>query len=107
MNDLPQKAVAFEQLQLDFENGFMFVEGSSTVGEKNYTNRFLIHSGYGGTILYDDQFVVANKIGEKLEIIDEKELKDAYGNVLKTKKATLPSFNFGQEALTNIPCRFF
>jgi hypothetical protein len=35
--------------------------------------------------LFDDKFVIESKIGEQIRIIDEKELKDSHGNVLKTK----------------------
>ena len=51
----------------------MFIEGTSRVGGIDYTNHFLIHSGYGGTILYDDQFVEKSKIGEQIEITAEQE----------------------------------
>ena len=55
----------------------------------------MIHSGYGGSILYDDNFSAENSLGEQIKIIDEKELKDSYGNVLKTKKGILPKFTIG------------
>ena len=71
----------------------MFLEGIIKIGEVGYKNRFLIHSGYGGTLLFDNEFVEANNLGTQLEIIDEKVLKDSYGNSLKTKKAILNSLN--------------
>lgn len=104
---LPNKITTYQKLPLFFEDDFMFIEGISEIGDVTYKNKFLIHSGYGGTILYDDQFVADSKIGEKIEITDEKELKDSYGNVLKTKKGTLAKFMIGDKVLENIPVGFF
>ena len=104
---LPNKIREYEKLQLMYENGFMFIEGTSRVGDQNYSNRFLIHSGYGGTILYDDKFVEESKIGDQIEIIEEQELKDSYGNILKTKKGSLPRFTIGAEEFKDIPVGFF
>jgi hypothetical protein len=104
---LPEKTGEFEKLPLVFESGFMFIEGSSRVGGKDYANRFLIHSGYGGTILYDDQFVENSKIGEQIAITAEQELKDSYGNILKTKKGTLPRFAIGKVVFKDISVGFF
>lgn len=106
-NSLPSKAKSYHASALQYENGFLFIEGTSKIGSNKIKNRFLIHSGYGGSILYDDEFVKANGLGQQLSIIDEKELKDSYGNVLKTKKATLPLFAIGGKKLRNIPVGFF
>ena len=104
---LPEKAKQFDEFKLIVENGFLFIEGGSDIGGKIYMNRFLIHSGYGGTILYDDQFTLDSQIGSQLSIIDEKELKDSYGNVITTKKAMLPRFNIGDILFEDIPVGFF
>jgi len=51
--------------------------------------------------------VAASKIGAELLIVDEKELTDSYGNVLKTKKAILPIFKIGAKEFEAIPVGFF
>ena len=104
---LPSKAKNFEKLKLTFENEMMFVEGNVSIGVNNYKNKFLIHSGYAGTILFDDQFVTNNKLSEQLKVIGEKQLKDSFGNILKTKKAILPFFVIGYLKLDSIPVGFF
>lgn len=70
----------------------MFVEAGCEVGGKLLVNRFLIHSGYSGSILLDDQFTAANKIDGQLKIVDQKALKDSFGNVLMTKKSGIAIF---------------
>lgn len=104
---LPEKIKEFVKTPLIYENESMFIKGKSAIKGINYENRFLIHSGYGGTILFDDQFVLESKIGEKIDIIAEKELRDSYGNVLKTKKGNLPAFEIGGISFENIPIGFF
>ena len=104
---LPEAITGFEKLPLRYQNGFMFIDGVSTVGEQIYPNQFLIHSGYGGTILYDDQFVSESKIGLHINITDEQELKDSYGNAIKTKKGSLPNLTIGTESFNDIPVGFF
>lgn len=104
---LPPKVANYVKTPLILDNGFMFLEGVSTIGGQAYKNRFLVHSGYGGTILYDDQFVAESEIGAQIEITDQKELKDSYGNVLTTNKGKLPLFSIGSLDFENIPVGFF
>ena len=104
---LPKKAKRFDKLAIDYSNGSLFVEGKSFVGKKALSNKFLIHSGYGGAVLYDDGFSNANQLGEQLEILAESALKDSYGNTLKTKKAELPAFKLGDQKFKKVPVGFF
>jgi hypothetical protein len=104
---LPEKISEYDKTELIYEDEFMFIEGTSTIDGKDYENRFLIHSGYGGTVLYDDEFVAQTQIGSLIKITDEKDLKDSYGNVLKTKKGSLPQFTLGNEILADLTVGFF
>lgn len=104
---LPPHLKKYQKLKLTFEDDLMFIEASSNVGDTVLKNQFLIHSGYSGGILLDDQFAHDHQLGAKLKITGEKELKDSYGNVLKTKKAILPSLQIGQEKLVDVPVGFF
>ncbi len=104
---LPKIDKTCQQLALVYENEEMFVEAGFTIDKTMYKNKFLIHSGYSGAVLLDDQFANENKLGEKLKIVGEKSLKDSYGNILKTKKAILPVLKIGKEELTDVPAAFF
>lgn len=104
---LPETTTSYEELPLTINHGMMFLSGSSLVGDLLISNNFLIHSGYGGAILYDDQFVADHQLGQFIEITDEQELKDSYGNILKTKKGTLEEFRIGNEVFSNVPVGFF
>ncbi|QIP14427.1 hypothetical protein G8759_18275 [Spirosoma aureum] len=106
-NSLPAKAATFEKLNLTNENGNLFLVAGCEIGGQLFRNKFLLHSGYSGTILLDDKFTDESKIDEKVKIIAEKELKDSFGNLLKTKRGILPSFSIGSVKLSNVPVGFF
>jgi hypothetical protein len=104
---LPRKARKYGQLRLVFENDLMFMEAACQTGKGTFTNKFLLHSGYSGALLLDDRFVADHQLGKILETVGEKELKDSYGNVLKTKKTILPALEIGRQKLLNVPAGFF
>lgn len=106
-SSLPENITGYEKLPLHSEDGFMFIEAISRVGGKDYPNRFLIHTGYGGSILYADQFVKESEIGSHINITSEQSLKDSYGNTIQTKKGELPYLSIGQMAFENISVGFF
>lgn len=106
-SELPAKTKKYQKEKLLFENDMMFLEGNCLIGNSLVSNKFLIHSGYSGGILFDDTFAGNNKLDEKLTITAEKELKDSFGNVLKTKKAIVPKFMLGNEVLQEVPVGFF
>lgn len=105
---LPKLERGFVEYKLLFQNHMMFLEGALDLGEDEELElQMLIHSGYSGTLLLDDVFVSKHKVGEKLAVISEGELKDSFGNVLKTKKATLPKLAVGGTEFLEMPVGFF
>ncbi|WP_080054820.1 aspartyl protease family protein [Spirosoma aerolatum] len=104
---LPSKITQYEKLKLIVANDMLFLEAHCMVGNQTLKNQFLIHSGYSGAILLDDQFVAEHKLDDVLNVISEKELKDSFGNVIKTQKAILPGLTIGSQPLANVPVGFF
>lgn len=104
---LPKQATDYEKLNLEFRRTAMFLETISEVEGKEYPNKMLIHSGFGGTLLYDDVFANEHQLGEQLPIISESSLLDSHGNTLKTKKAVLPLLSIGDTKFPEIPVGFF
>ena len=103
---LPEKVSTFQKFICRQNRSSLFIEGELRIGDEAIANEFMIHSGFGGTILLDDEFVRKNKL-DRLETISESELKDSFGNVLKTKKVILPQLSFGNSSFPNIPIGFF
>ena len=104
---MPVLSEEFEKTDLTFYRSSMFLEGEIELGGQVIKNKFMIHSGYSGTILFDDEFVAAHELGGQLKTLSESELKDSYGNVLKTKKSLLPTLRFGTTLFSNIPAGMF
>lgn len=104
--ELPGELRAYSKLDLIIENESMYIEGVCIKDGKAYENRFLIHSGYGGTLLLDNEFASESKMNT-LKIIDQSELKDSYGRVLKKKKAILPEFDLETFDFKALPIGFF
>jgi hypothetical protein len=104
---LPAKTKHYTKLKAEFKDDKLFVEAVCNTDSQTITNRFMLHSGYSGSLLLDDQFVASNKLGDQLKVIDTKEMKDAFGNIMKLQKAILPRFILGNTTLTNVPAGFF
>ena len=104
---LPEKLSSWERLAITIEDGMMFVNGKIHHGENTITQRFMIHSGYSGFALLDDEFVAKHKYVNELDIIDESELTDSGGNQIKTRKSSLPQFSLGSTEFRNVPVSFF
>ena len=92
---------------MEIRNDLMFVTGKMELRDKSINHQFLVHSGYGGTILLDDEFAKQHQLASDLKIISESQLRDSFGNVLKTKKARLPKMSFGNSGFSDLPVNFF
>lgn len=89
------------------EHNSMYAVSALFLNDKYVAHEFLIHSGYGGTLILDSQFKKSNPSLSNLTILDTKELKDSFGNSIFTKKVTLDSFtSFGQE-FKDFPISYF
>lgn len=104
---MPEVDKSYQKTDLLFRRNGMYLDTKYKIDGKDYDNIVLIHSGYGGTILLDNHYVITNGISEKLSLISESQLKDSYGNILKTKKVKLPYLAVGDEVFTEIPISFF
>ncbi len=97
----------FQKLPIEQEDDLLFVQATSTVGDSSLTHRFLLHTGYNGTLLYDDAFTQQHELGKHLTVTHEQSLRDAYGNVIKTRQAILPYFQWVKSIMHDLPVGFF
>lgn len=104
---LPKDLTGYHKLRIRNQNGNMFLRGRVRVGTADYENEFLVHTGFGGTALFDDKFVSQHRLAETLRQVGTRELKDSYGNVLKTHKVIVPALIFGELRLENLPAELF
>lgn len=104
---LPPLDDRWRRIPLAVHDGLLFVDGEVAVGERRCTTSFLLHTGFGGTVLLDEQFVQANALADRLTTIREDELRDSYGNAVKTRTVRLPALRFGDRTFTDVPARIF
>ena len=104
---LPKDFVNYEKLDVRIEGSNIFLTVGLQMGLDKIDHEFLVHSGYGGSLLLDDAFVAKHDVGSKLKSIGQRDLKDSMGNIIITKKAQMPGFSIGQHVLTDVPIGFF
>lgn len=104
---LPAKAENYQRLDVISRHGAMSVLGEVSVGERRFTTEFMLHTGFGGTALLDEEFVRAHGLDAELKPFGASVLKDSYGNDVKTSKVLLPGLRFGETTFTNVPVGLF
>jgi len=101
LDSLPNNINTYKKSKLKIENGKMFVESEISIDNIKHKKWLLLHSGYSKNILLDDKFVAENNLNQKLKTISESELKDSYGNILKTKEVKLEKISINDISLIN------
>jgi hypothetical protein len=104
---LPEIATAYERMKIEMRDGSLFVEAAVRIGTTKHQNKFLIHSGFVGTILFDDAFVTKNVPPDSLRQIGQRTLRDSLGNVLTTKTVVLPGLKLGHTKFADVPIGLF
>ena len=104
---LPAKAARYARMKLENSDGELFLTASCVIAGETYATKFLIHSGYAGSVLLDDAFAARSGIGGKIEITGETALKDSFDHTIKVKKGILPKFKIGPFALNRVNVGFF
>jgi len=104
---LPEYAEQFDWLAVEHRRDGLFVRGSVQVGERWLGHDFLIHTGFGGTFLFDNAFAEANHLDAAFQVVEGRELKDSLGNIVKTRKGVVPAFRLGHTELASVPAELF
>ena len=105
--DLPSKTKGFQKSKLYTKDEMFFIEAACSIQDSVILERFLIHSGYAGALLINDQFAQQHQLGKQLPIVGEKKLKDSFGNTVISKQASLPLFTIAENKLSNVAVGFF
>ncbi len=99
---LPPMNAGYQRLDLLGEPGNFSVIGEFTLDGRKYTTAFLLHTGFGGTALLDEEFLRTNGLDASLDTLSESVLKDSYGNEVKTRKVRLPALRFGNTTFHDV-----
>jgi hypothetical protein len=104
---LPDKAKRYEAIPIENDNGTLFVRGVCAFADRKHENRFMIHSGYGGGLLLDDDFAASSGIDTKIVITETSRLTDSFGHTIEVKKGLMPAFALNNITLHDVPVGFF
>lgn len=104
---LPAIAETFDRLDLICRDGLMSIAGELTAGERRYQTDFLLHTGFGGTVLLDEQFVWQHELAASLPSRGERVLVDSYGKPVRTRKVMLPALRFGATTFADVSAELF
>jgi hypothetical protein len=106
--NLPAKAAQWHRLDMDTsDRDHLFVEAELVIAGQRYKHRFLVHSGYAGGLLLDDEFSSLTGLKEKITVTETGRLKDSFGNTLEVHKGSLPMLVLGTTSLQDVPVGFF
>ncbi len=97
----------YHRIDFSVDRGAMYVAGELKIGDQKFYHKFMIHSGFSGTGVLDDAFTKEHELIRKLPTISERELKDAFGNIVKTKKVKLASLRIGEVQFDDVPVEIF
>ena len=81
---LPEKVQGWKRLPARVEIGAMLIDGNLQLSKQRISHSFLLHSGYSGFALLDDEFVARHEAIQWLQILEECELTNSSGKKLKT-----------------------
>jgi hypothetical protein len=105
--NLPKSIKKYKKTKLENRDGNLFIEAELRTKNGAHKNKFLVHSGYSGALLFDDKLAQEANLNNALPIISEQKLTDSYGNIVKTKQAILPELTLAGTKLTQVPAGFF
>jgi len=104
---LPPYATDWQRIELLQDRGSMSVEGELSAGELRARTGFLLHTGYAGNALLDELFVRDHGLESELVAAGETELRDSYGNPVRTRRVQLRGLQFGTLAFADVPAAIF
>ena len=107
LHSLPSDISNWDRHELSLESGMMFISGKLAMNNQLVSHRFMIHSGYSGFALLDDEFIANHKFIRQLKVLKTKQLTDSAGNKLETKQVLLPEFFVGESRHSAVPVSIF
>lgn len=95
LHDVPPTTIkGLPSIPLLEEHGSLYVEASLALKDSARTDRFMLHSGYGGTCILGNAFMQGSGI-TALDTLGVKKLSDSFGNELRNVSVNAGSIQLG------------
>ncbi len=104
---LPADLSNWHKVGFELNNGIMFVTAKLQGESATATQKFMVHSGYSGFALLDNEFVGQHPFLNQLTVLRQDELTDSAGNKLTTQMVSLPKFEIAGMTQSDVPVSFF
>lgn len=92
---LPKKSQNYSSIPFEIKRGTMYIPISLYLKNLVYADTFMMHTGYGGSILLDPEIGKRYNMQKELPTISTSELRDAYNNVIKVETKEIPRIKIG------------
>lgn len=97
----------YDEIPIQVNNGSISIPIKIDLNGTSITHDFLLHTGYAGGLLFDDDFASTYDLLDKIEITETSQLSDSQGNILATQKGNISTCTLYKSKLHNIPVSFF
>lgn len=89
-------------LPFEERDGSLYVQATVALADSSFTDRFMLHTGYGGTCILGTGFMGHLGANVSLDTLGVKKLSDSLGNVLLNVTTRTPSLTFADHAFKNV-----
>lgn len=104
---LPRKLKGYVKSKIEFNRGFVCIQGNFLIHDKKCKGTFLLDTGSDQAVLLDSAWCVKQQFPTGLETIRSSEVTDPRGIVYHTRVVRAPLFYLNGFELTNIPVYLF
>jgi len=99
---LPEMHDGAIMLPFEERGGSLYVQATAMLGDSSFTDRFMFHTGYGGTCILGTGFMGRFGADLQLDTLGTKKLSDSFGNVLMNVTTLTPALTFAGHSFKDL-----
>ena len=103
---IPKKVKNYFKLPFYIRNETIYLPASLHFENDIYRDTFILHTGYGGSVLLDPKIGEQYGMQAELPTISTSELRDSYNNIIKIETKELPEIRIGTKTVQKVPLSF-
>ncbi|MEY3422631.1 MAG: hypothetical protein RIR48_2956 [Bacteroidota bacterium] len=103
---IPKKVKNYFKLPFYIRNETIYLPASLHFENDIYRDTFILHTGYGGSVLLDPKIGEQYGMQAALPTISTSELRDSYNNIIKIETKELPEIRIGTKTVQKVPLSF-
>ncbi len=103
---IPKKVKNYFKLPFYIRNETIYLPASLHFENDIYRDTFILHTGYGGSVLLDPKIGEQYGMQAELPTISTSELRDSYNNIIKIETKELHEIRIGTKTVQKVPLSF-